>query len=85
MWSLPSQVCSITPRDTGLVYVLLCNVNYILQTPFVASGSTGQFTLLTGQLESGYGDGASSAARFSDPTSIVYYDQQLIVDTQCSC
>ena len=82
-WTLPSQVCSIAPGDTGFTYILLCDVNYVLQTQFAAGGGAGQFTLLTGQLESGYEDGPLSTALFSGPTSIVYYEQRLFVaDTQ---
>lgn len=67
-----------------MVYMLPCEVNYILQTRYTPTSVSG-FSILSGQMKAGYADGALSSALFNAPTSIVHYNQRLYITDTNNC
>ena len=80
-WSLGGQLCSVALGAGQMVYFLLCNTHYILQS----SLGDKRLTVLAGQSRTGYADGDIQSSWFNFPSSLTFHNQRLYVADTGNC
>jgi hypothetical protein len=80
-WPLGGQLCSIARGIGQTVYLLICNMHYILQSSLTDK----KLTVFAGQTRAGYVDGDVQSSWFSSPSSLAFYNQRLYIADTGNC